>query len=157
MPLTQVLTHSFFGTEHPVVSLSDVVVGCGLDKENRRPPLHVSGKKTAVKPVEFRIEHFTTKRLKPLSQTIKYGRIELLESGKVLVDFHNDQHVLVINHNGTTLDLYRRNTKSDYKERTPDYSCTIGQTPKQVQRTVTYAAKFVDLVRSKTPKVIPMD
>ncbi|KAJ3350144.1 Serine/threonine-protein kinase plk4 [Kappamyces sp. JEL0680] len=110
------------------------------------------GKGTSAAP--FFVPEITTSRLKPLKQNTKHGTIELLVSGNILMDFTADEHIVLVNPVLRTLGLYRRNALASYNEQFPDYTCSLESTPPVYQKTVRYAVKFVELVRSKTPKII---
>ena len=135
--LTQVLSHPFFNTRHSVMPLTpinvdNVFIGKQKDKEN-------TPTSNSLKAI-FSVPNFTTLRLKPLKQTLKYGKIEILENGNVLVDFTSDKHLMVLNHNASKLKLFKRGKALDGK---PDYSCEIGDCPKNVQKTILYVSKLL--------------
>ena len=101
----------------------------------------------------FLLPHFTTKRLKPLKQSLKYGELEILDTGNIVINFKVDQHVILLNSDATVIKLFKkRNFNGGFAN--PDYSCRVEDSPRSIQRTLVYTSKFIDLVRSKTPKVI---
>ena len=159
------LSHPFFDSKHPVQSLKAIdtttilrpkvdVVG----KENRGPENIQGQPSTKNTTATFEIEYLSTERLAPIHQTTKHGRIEILPSHNILVDFKMDQCVILINTEKQTLGLFKRQKNNGspivYEKRTPDFTTKISCCPSVIRKTVRYAAKFVDLVRSKTPKVI---
>lgn len=93
-----------------------------------------------------------------MKQATKHGKIEILaSSGMLVVDFFQEKCVILIDTKDQKAHLLKRQSTGsstlDFKSITPDYSCSLSKIPSSVKKTVRYAAKFIDLVRSKTPKV----
>lgn len=99
--------------------------------------------------------NFTTIRLAAMKQITKHGKLEILSSGKVLVDFSDDRLLFLMDTEAKKVDLFKRRSESiqNLESTKPDYSCFLEKIPSSIKKTVRYAAKFIDLVRSKTPKV----
>lgn len=173
LQLSQVLSHPFFDARYPVAPLSklDTIFN---NNENKRPPLDISidSRRSRQPPLQqlrqqprpepsrapqkeflelFSIPGFTTVRLKALVQNTKHGKIEILESGSILMDFNGDPLLLLINGDGSVVELFKR---VNGLRKLPDYSFPIASVPKGLHKKIKYAARFVDLVRSKTPKII---
>ncbi|KAJ2997891.1 hypothetical protein HDV02_005076 [Globomyces sp. JEL0801] len=103
------------------------------------------------------IPNFTTVRLRPLVQNTKHGRVEILGTGELLLDFTGDAHLILIAGNeedGHVIRLFDKNTFKKSNLTNPDFSYTISSLPEIHQKKIRYARKFVDLVRMKTPKII---
>ncbi|KAJ3412208.1 hypothetical protein HDV05_001118 [Chytridiales sp. JEL 0842] len=96
---------------------------------------------------------FTTARLKPIRQKTRHGVISISESGQVAVDFVTETHVITIDSTGTKVQLHNRLPTGECAK-DPSLSLDSKNLPTNVLKIYKYAAKFVDLVKSKTPKII---
>lgn len=90
-------------------------------------------------------EPLSTVRLRPIKQRVRHGTIELMPDGQVCIDFASESHVCAIS--GALVVLRNRDSGSSQVLRYPDL-------PASVARIYDYAKRFVQLLRSKTPKVI---
>lgn len=185
--LKHILSHPFFEGGHPSLSLSapeqvftqpkqkiTSQSHSNIDKENIRPSLN-SDRKLQTRPmdrlatltqsrevsIENEFAYFTTARLAAMKQATKHGKLEILaSSGKLVVDFLQEQFIILIDTKEQKAHLFKRQfdqsksaSSSNLETMMPDYSYSLSKIPSSVKKTVRYAAKFIDLVRSKTPKV----
>jgi hypothetical protein len=114
-----------------------------------------SSKKEYTSQNNDEFSNLTTIRLAAMKQITKHGKLEILSSGKVLVDFSDDRLLFLMDTEAKKVDLFKRRSESiqNLESTKPDYSCFLEKIPSSIKKTVRYAAKFIDLVRSKTPKV----
>lgn len=92
-----------------------------------------------------------TSWLKPLKQQTRHGIFELLESGEIRVDFMVDPTLTVISKDGLKIRCFLKGAGADA---TPVESFNYPNLPLQKAKIYEYARKFVELLRSKTPRVI---
>lgn len=98
-----------------------------------------------------RIPNFTTDRLKPIKQDTKHGSISILKSGDVLIDFKNELNIIRISRNGESISTYDR---SNTFEPLCIYTLNSNNIPENISRHYRYAQRFVNLVQTKTPKIV---
>lgn len=91
----------------------------------------------------------STRRLSPLKQMTKYGSIEILQDGRVSVDFLDSPDVLIISSDGLRLDLLDKRTGTLNQMTTP-----ITNLPTPLKRRYEYARRFINLVKAKSPIII---
>ncbi|KAI9100691.1 hypothetical protein DFS34DRAFT_615441 [Phlyctochytrium arcticum] len=99
----------------------------------------------------------STRRLKPLRQKTKHGTVLITESGHVVLDFASDAFLMRIGPDGATVDLVERGNEragGDGTEGMVVQTYDRTSLPESFAKKYRYAARFVDLVRSKTPKII---
>jgi uncharacterized protein YigE (DUF2233 family) len=95
---------------------------------------------------EIEIKNFTTERLKPLKQSTKHGKLEILGDGSVFVDFNSEGEAITISKYGTSISVHPKNDSGSA-------TFALSNAPVKFHKMIRYASRFVDLVRSKTPKV----
>jgi hypothetical protein len=98
----------------------------------------------------------STARLKPIQQQTKYGNVEITSSGRVILDFAGERHRIVISENGLQVFLYPLpiSDATWSMETTPaSHVYSLETLPAKMHKKYRYAARFVSVVRSKTPKV----
>jgi hypothetical protein len=99
------------------------------------------------------IPNFTTCRLKPIVQQTKTGRIEITSTLDVLMDFKSEADVTGISGDGMRISIYRRLLNRAIDISNPSAVYNIKSLPSGYHKKIRYASRFVELVRSKTPKV----
>ncbi|KAJ1551337.1 hypothetical protein HK096_001004 [Nowakowskiella sp. JEL0078] len=119
---------------------------------------NVSLNSSPSKPFEDTLPEFTTSRLKPIKQTTKHGTICILQDGRVVLEFLGDEDILVISSDSSIIDVYPKssnipNISNNFNSR-PSISFTREALTSSYHKKYRYAVRFVDLVRSKTPKII---
>uniref|UniRef100_A0A8C2T8M4 Serine/threonine-protein kinase PLK4 n=1 Tax=Coturnix japonica TaxID=93934 RepID=A0A8C2T8M4_COTJA len=106
-------------------------------------------------------------RLKPIRQKTKNAVVSILDTGEVCMEFIKEHHsqefvkeVLRISCDGNTIAVYHPNEGrgfllDDKPPIPPEDSCmyNFDNLPEKYWKKYQYAAKFVQLVRTKTPKV----
>ncbi|KAJ3089464.1 Serine/threonine-protein kinase plk4 [Quaeritorhiza haematococci] len=98
---------------------------------------------------------FTTVRLKPLKQKTKHGTVTILSTGQLMLDFIGEEYLLVISGDSNQIDFYdREGDPTKLETQRPVRSYTRSSLPAQYVKKYRYAMRFVELVRSKTPKII---
>lgn len=96
-----------------------------------------------------------TKWLRPLRQQTKHGIIELLGNGKIWIDFMIDPTISVIDIDGLRVRIFEKGTQqSQIDYNTPKEILYYPNLPLAKMKIYEYARKFVNLLRSKTPRVI---
>ena len=75
LQLTQVLSHPFFNARHSVVALGPVNTNNVFAEKQENKENAATNTPSSLK--SFNVPNFTTARLKPLKQTLKYGKIEI--------------------------------------------------------------------------------
>lgn len=139
MAVDRILLHDFF--RYPSVPL----------RRPLRAPRALSSSKS-----KSTVSRLSTLRLKPLKQKTKHGDVEILSSGSVVLDFVGDTYRMVVSGDGASVAFYPTpscKTNWDPSEQKPlrEYACD--QLPEKYSKKLNYAVRFVDVVRSKTPKV----
>ncbi|NP_001083146.1 serine/threonine-protein kinase PLK4 [Xenopus laevis] len=113
------------------------------------------------------ISPLNAERLKPIRQKTKNAVVSILESGEVCMEFLKEQNsqervkeVLRISCDGNLIYVYHPNEGKGFPlvDRPPSppenrLSYTFDSLPEKYWKKYQYAAKFIKLVRSKTPKV----
>ncbi|XP_075121607.1 serine/threonine-protein kinase PLK4 [Leptodactylus fuscus] len=113
------------------------------------------------------IPPLNSERLKPIRQKTKNAVVSILDSGEVCMEFlkeHNSQErvkeVLRISCDGNLVYIYHPNEGKGFPlvDRPPSppenmLSYTFDSLPEKYWKKYQYASKFIQLVRSKTPKV----
>ncbi|KAL7749100.1 hypothetical protein RI367_005505 [Sorochytrium milnesiophthora] len=105
------------------------------------------------------LQPLSTARLKPYRQATKHGVVELLASGAVVTDFNGDKYVIVISGDGQQVRLFERDYIKaagthgiDSNRALRTYS--LSSLPDRYHKKYKYASTFVNLIRSKTPKIV---
>lgn len=104
----------------------------------------------------------TTGHLRPIRQQTRHGILEILSDGRLLIDFANDDKVMVIAADGSRVALYPRLPQSPPhfdgtaagRFTRPAAEFVFPHLPGQVQSRYEYGRRFVTLLRSKTPQVV---
>ena len=91
---------------------------------------------------------FSTSRLSPRSQTTKHGTVSIEACGQVRLDFKGELYMIEISSDSQEIFLLDRQTMSAI------FTYTKSHVPGTFVKKYMYAARFVDLVRTKTPKII---
>ncbi|TPX36160.1 hypothetical protein SmJEL517_g01652 [Synchytrium microbalum] len=99
---------------------------------------------------------FSTVRLKPLKQKTKHGNVAILNSGWLYLDFVEEPFLLMISPDSQQIDFFERHCDPTLDTCTdrPWKSFTRSTLPTSYAKKFRYACRFVDLVRSKTPKIL---
>ncbi|TPX56203.1 hypothetical protein PhCBS80983_g04689 [Powellomyces hirtus] len=97
---------------------------------------------------------FSTVRLKPLKQKTKHGTVTILSTGSLLLDFFGEEYLMVISGDSSQIHLYDRTGDPTNPTESPIRSYQRSSLPAAFAKKFRYASRFVDLVRSKTPKII---
>ncbi|KAI8591672.1 hypothetical protein BDZ88DRAFT_487338 [Geranomyces variabilis] len=101
---------------------------------------------------------FSTTRLNPLKQKTKHGTVTITPRGDLVLDFIGEEFLMVISGDSAYVRLFERyGTDDDDPEtqgRAPTRSYKRTSLPLAYAKKFRYASRFVDLVRSKTPKII---
>lgn len=94
----------------------------------------------------------STAHLRPIRQTTRHGVLQILDDGRLLLDFHSEEDLLIISADGTIISAYSRPwdpcqslLKSQYRH---------DNLPLGLKSKYDYARRFVALLRSKTPQII---
>ncbi|KAL1922181.1 uncharacterized protein VTP21DRAFT_9720 [Calcarisporiella thermophila] len=99
-----------------------------------------------------------TIRLKPIRQQTRHGRVEILPNKRVLVDFSDSRHPMIISSDGEVVDVYERGSASvkdwAWESAQPLRTYRYTNLPPKLAKRYRYACRFIELIRSKTPKVI---
>jgi serine/threonine protein kinase len=149
--LDSILKHRFFDTKLSVESLPNSILPHKKSVESVGEAISP----TKAEPSSaIKLPTFSTIRLKPLKQLTKYGIIQIDSNGQVLMDLAADDHIIRISPDSTTVSLLKRIPGIDMSSSIPSHSYSKSNVPLGVVKKLNYAAKFVELVRSKTPKVI---
>lgn len=82
-----------------------------------------------------------------MQQATKHGTLSILNTGDLLLDFKDDAHLIRISSDSNMITLKHRTQQEELK-----YDRM--HIPAALCKKYKYAARFVDLVRSKTPKII---
>ncbi|KAJ8324495.1 hypothetical protein QVD99_002515 [Batrachochytrium dendrobatidis] len=99
-------------------------------------------------------ECFSTDRLNPMRQITKHGQVEILPTREILLNFSGDQYIMIISGNSETISLYPRSTYHVDSNMQPARQYSRSSLPTSLLKKFRYAARFVELVRAKTPKII---
>ncbi|KAJ8281471.1 hypothetical protein GJAV_G00068070 [Gymnothorax javanicus] len=122
------------------------------------------------RPQKNTLPALCTARLKPIRQKTRNAVVSILETGEVCVEMlkgHGSQErqervreVLRISSDSSTITIYQPNDGMGFplQDRPPTppealFICSRQDLPEKYWRKYLYASKFVQLVRSKTPKV----
>ncbi|KAJ3158441.1 Serine/threonine-protein kinase plk4 [Geranomyces michiganensis] len=107
---------------------------------------------------------FSTARLNPLKQKTKHGTVTITPRGDLLLDFFGEEFLMVISCDSAYVRLYDRADVDDddgggdptgwLQQQQPARSYKRSSLPLAYAKKYRYASRFVDLVRSKTPKII---
>jgi Polo-like Kinase 4 Polo Box 2 len=84
-----------------------------------------------------------------MQQVTKHGTISILKSGDILMDFKGDKYLIGISGDSETISLFDRSSTS-----IAQCKYSRAQTPSSLSKKYKYASRFVELVRTKTPKII---
>ncbi|KAL5011937.1 hypothetical protein ScPMuIL_010488 [Solemya velum] len=110
----------------------------------------------------------STARLRPIRQRTKNAMVTIMESGMVCLEFlkvrQREEHVVdvfVVSANGQEIKMFQPNSSKGVQvssqplslPRTPLKSFSYNDLPQKYWKKYQYAARFVKLVSSKTPKV----
>ncbi|KAJ3188955.1 hypothetical protein HDU85_004672 [Gaertneriomyces sp. JEL0708] len=129
------------------------------------PDHHVSESSRAGSPISVASKHpvpassdelplFTTERLKPLKQKTKHGDVTILPTGELLLDFIGEEYFLVISGDSSRIAMYDRRSVPTDANAVPAKIYGHTTLPAMYIKKYRYASRFVNLVRSKTPKII---
>ncbi|RUS16078.1 hypothetical protein BC937DRAFT_91631 [Endogone sp. FLAS-F59071] len=101
------------------------------------------------------ITRLSTRRVRPIKQRTRHGVVEVLEDGTVFLDFNEERWLMTVDSEGEKINFFERpHTRgSPAILVNPVRSYTFHELPPKHLKKYRYAAKFVDLVKSKTPKV----
>jgi polo-like kinase 4 len=124
-------------------SIAAFVSGNNIIKQNSQQTTRSAGATISNTP---RLIPFTTARLAPKKQTTKHGTIEILSNLDLVLNFTADKNTLTVTYSGSI-----HIKKKSNGELIGDYS--IHTLPIEFHKKYRYASRFVDLIRSKTPKV----
>ncbi|CAG8671741.1 10923_t:CDS:2, partial [Ambispora leptoticha] len=151
IPLNRVLDHPFFDQKLPIIRLRDIL----SNDESSRDPLD-SYKNAKSKRGFSKNTQFNTDRLKPLKQKTKHAFVEILPTGTVFLDFYDDRYLITITKDGGKIDIFERPVGKETPAIlvNPIKSYTFDELPIKYLKKYRYAAKFIELVKSKTPKII---
>eukprot|EP00158_Paraphelidium_tribonemae_P007978 Partr_v1_DN28419_c0_g1_i7_m41558 putative Polo-like kinase len=106
-------------------------------------------------PAHTSLPTIDTSRLNQLKQATKHGYAEILPSGHIVLDFNEDKYRITISGDGKTILFYTKPIGENWSVYSkPTHTCSPSTIPEKYVKKYKYAAKFVDVVRSKTPKVI---
>jgi hypothetical protein len=103
-----------------------------------------------------------TERLKPMKQKTKHGTVEILEDGQLCLDFTDEKYLMKVTSNGQQvrqqivfylLQIQLFNREENIHSAAPVKSYLKDSLSGSLAKRFKYACKFVDLIRSKTPKV----
>lgn len=142
--LRRILTTEFFHPSRPIATLRK------LDECTRQtelPPLPSSASRESRPPTRTTFERSSerlprqpasptrdqalkpliTKRLKPLRQGTKYGTVEILSSGHVLLDFVGDAYVMLISGDGERVGFEITKFGLPFRTKEPGRPTTSGQ------------------------------
>jgi polo-like kinase 4 len=119
------------------------------------PPVQESNPSSNHRAVESNLPVFNMLRLKQIVQNTKHGKMEILRDLRLLIDFKNDPEILVISSNGSNVFIFERSHRLDLESPAATYNRS--DLPTKYHKKFRYASRFVELVRSKTPKVINFD
>ncbi|KAI3659895.1 hypothetical protein MP638_003395 [Amoeboaphelidium occidentale] len=100
-------------------------------------------------PTKSCLKLINTNRLKPLNQETKYGLVEILPTGDLLLNFNQDKYKILISGNGETLSFLDKYTN----ERLKTYTTKEIIRSESLSKKYKYGQKFVEMVQSKTVKV----
>uniref|UniRef100_A0A8C5T7G9 Serine/threonine-protein kinase PLK4 n=1 Tax=Malurus cyaneus samueli TaxID=2593467 RepID=A0A8C5T7G9_9PASS len=128
---------------------------------DQEPPAH---QKPTLRSV---VSPLSAHRLKPIRQKTKNAVVSILDTGEVCMEFLKEHHsqelvkeVLRISSDGNVIAVYHPNEGrgfllGDRPPAPPEGICTYNfdNLPEKYWKKYQYAAKFVQLVRTKTPKV----
>lgn len=124
--------------------------------QNRNVASQASPPAAATSPGKEDLSPLSTKRLKHLRQITKHGTVEILRTGHVLLDFVGDPYLVLISGDGQRVRLLdRRDLDGKVTlDKVPALRrYTWDSLPAKIAKKYRYASRFVDLIRSKTPKV----
>ena len=95
---------------------------------------------------------FSTTRLKQMTQTTKHGSVQIHETGKLILDFTGDPFIIYISPDSRTISLFDRSNHNSTNS-SPLFTYPSSHLPQSLVKKYRYAARFVELVRTKTPMV----
>ncbi|KAI3630204.1 hypothetical protein MIR68_011639 [Amoeboaphelidium protococcarum] len=93
------------------------------------------------------LQALSTLRLKPIKQVTKHGVVEITTDGIVMLELTNDKYKLIISSDGLNVQVTDKSNGSTFQYQ-------FSSLPSKFIKKYKYAFKFVQAVRSKTPKVI---
>ena len=97
---------------------------------------------------------FSTERLRPLKQETKFGLVEILTSGHLVLDFVEDKYRILISPDGDSILFFVKPITAQWSIKSaPTHTCSRVTIPEKYAKRYRYACKFVDVVRSKTPRI----
>ncbi|KAI9139347.1 kinase-like domain-containing protein [Paraphysoderma sedebokerense] len=116
----------------------------------------------AKQPTESQLQPLTTRRLKPMKQSTKYGHVEILKCGNFVLDFGADKYLMVISGDGRKINFFEKSLGSYLSSHGVSSDLLIKslrtydlqQLPEKYWKKYKYAVRFVHLVKSKTAKII---
>ncbi|KAJ3392903.1 hypothetical protein HDU92_008125 [Lobulomyces angularis] len=100
------------------------------------------------------LQPFSTKRLKPISQNTKYGLAKILDTGEVLLDFFQEKYIIKISNDSEKFHLFDRPSNSNGLKTFPLRTFDRRNIPEQFFKKYIFAYRFVELIASKTAKLV---
>ncbi|TPX61796.1 hypothetical protein SpCBS45565_g07173 [Spizellomyces sp. 'palustris'] len=97
---------------------------------------------------------FSTVRLKSLRQKTKHGNVSILETGELLLDFIGEEYLMLISSDSNEISLFDRSVDPLNSSARPVQTFERATLPPGYVKKYRYGSRFVELVRSKTPKII---
>ncbi|XP_019859902.1 PREDICTED: serine/threonine-protein kinase PLK4-like isoform X2 [Amphimedon queenslandica] len=94
-----------------------------------------------------RVPAFTTSRLHPISQQTRSASVNITDDGAVTIQQIKSKEIFKVSSDGQTIDI------STVDESSNSVSYCYEELPKKYWKKYKFAAQFVNLVKSKTPKV----
>lgn len=88
----------------------------------------------------------STRRLRPVKQTIKHGTIEIDTQSRVIFTVDSDRSVMKVSGDGQSITFTDATGRSE--------SCRFSELGRAARKRYEYMRRFVDLVRSKTPMIV---
>eukprot|EP00842_Homolaphlyctis_polyrhiza_P003398 jgi/Hompol1/4059/HPOL_003454-RA len=101
------------------------------------------------------LKQFTTERLKPMKKATKLCTIEILPSGELLLDFTGDKALYIISSDSELISFYQRDGFSLNPRAPSARQYSRRALPSSFASRFSYAARVIELIRAKTPKVCP--
>lgn len=98
------------------------------------------------------MEPINLKRLRSITQRTRHGTVQITSDGRLLIDFDKFNNVMCIYPCGQRVELYHRPWRDSYA--TPIETFIYPYLPTKLNQRYEYARRFVNLLRSKSPKVV---
>ncbi|KAK9761607.1 hypothetical protein K7432_013372 [Basidiobolus ranarum] len=107
-------------------------------------------------PKATSLQPINGERLKPIKQKTKHGTIEILSSGTIVLDLDGEKNIMAISKSGDQIHFFEKKSSHLPHEHltVPVKSFTLKSLPEKYESRYRYVYRFVDLIRSKTPKII---